>query len=150
MVSIGIRATSKEIYYAVLDEENGSLDIDTIKVPKALDDPGKLSFIRNNLNTLILKCKIKKGAIRVNETISQNIDPFRIMLEGVILELFAGSTIEKYFLGRASNTSAKIDLAPSQTKVKDLIQYIDLELDGIQLNDYKREAIVMAYVAGNL
>lgn len=150
MISIGIRATSKEIYYAVLDEGNGTIDIDSIKVPKALDDPGKLSFIRNNLNTLILKCKIKKGAIRVNETIAQNIDPFRIMLEGVILELFAGSTIEKYFLGRASNTSAKIASAPSQTKVKDLIQYIDLELEGKQLNDCKREAVVMAYVSAKL
>lgn len=150
MVSIGIRVTSKEIYYAVLDEEKGTLDIDTIKVPKALDSPGKLSFIRNNLNTLILKCKIKKGAIRVNETIAQTKDSFRIMLEGVILELFAGSTIEKYFLGVASNTSARIDSAPSKTKVKDLIKYIDLDTNVKQLNDYKREAIVMAYVAGKL
>lgn len=150
MVSIGIRATSKEIYYAVLDEENGTVGIDTIKVPKALDGPGKLSFIRNNLNTLILKCKIKKGAIRVNETIAQTKDPFRIMLEGVILELFAGSTIEKYFLGMAANTSARIASAPAKTKVKDLIKYIDLDIDVKKLNDYKREAVVMAYVAGNL
>lgn len=57
MISIGIRATSKEIYYAVLDDENGTLYIDTIKVSKALDDPGKLSFIRNIGGEMIWQIK---------------------------------------------------------------------------------------------
>lgn len=150
MVSIGIRVTSKEVYCAILDSKSGDLYIDIIKVPKALDEPGKLSFIRNNLNTLILKCGIKNGAIKIHESIAQTKDTFRIMLEGVILELFAGSTIEKHFLGVATNTSAKIVSAPPKTKVKDLISYIDLDLENIKLNDNKREAIVMAYVASIL
>ncbi|WP_069648977.1 hypothetical protein [Caloranaerobacter ferrireducens] len=159
MAAIGIRVTPNEIFYSIVDEEGDGysiISISSIKIPKALDNPCRLSYVRNILSTIIKQYKINKAGIKLIEgnarTKVNSSTSFRLNLEGVILELFANSSIEKYLLGVAPNISAilKLKSKPVKEMAEDLgIDDSDKTDEGRKLKDENKESLVVAVAALN-
>ncbi|CAK7037468.1 hypothetical protein [Tissierella sp.] len=157
MTSIGIRVTPNEIYYSIINSKDDGYEIISIsylKIPKALDIPCKLSYIRNTLNTIIKQYKINRAGIKLiegNARVAMNASTFfRLNLEGVILEIFANSSIEKYLLGIAPNISAILGL--ESKSVKDMAEELgvddtDVTDEGKKLSDNNKESLVVAVAA---
>lgn len=116
MKSIGIRVSPKVIYYTIFDNQKNQYYCDKLLVPLSLSTPNKLRYIRTNLQSIILESKIIYAGIRLTESTSQNIDIFRINIEGVIQELFSNSSIEKYFIGNISSIGKYLNLPPKEVK----------------------------------
>lgn len=157
MVSIGIRVTPNEVYYAIVEDKNDELSIvsvSDIKLPKALDTPSKLRYIRNTFDTLIKQYSISRAGIRLIEgnargTINDRMT-LRLNLEGVFLELFANSSVERYLLGNAPNISRILEL--ESKPVRDMAQELGIDDtdktdEGKKMNDNNKEAIVVAIAA---
>src|SRR5690606_11444603 len=101
--SIGIRVTPSTVYFSVVSYENEELEItlvDKINNPKALSIPEQLKFLRNTLCDIINEFGITNACIRITESNAQSVNITRIYIEGVIQELFASSTIVKYYVGQ--------------------------------------------------
>ncbi|NOU72529.1 hypothetical protein GC098_14015 [Paenibacillus sp. LMG 31458] len=156
MIAIGIRVSPQTIYYSILEQQDdGTIEIktvDTIIVPKAMDVPKRLTYIRTTLISIIAEYKVKKAGIRIFEGSSMNISTDRIYIEGVVQELFANSSVEKYFLG-TKGTLAKL----LEVKVTDITKWIDekgqsedLEIEGWEtMKTESRESSLTAYAAIN-
>jgi hypothetical protein len=117
--SIGIRVTPSTIYFSILSFENNEVEIvviDKINNPKALNIPEQLKFIRNTLCDIINEFKITNACIRVTESTAQSTSIERIYIEGVIQELFASSTIMKYYIGQISNISSNLGIERAMFK----------------------------------
>lgn len=113
MTSLGIRVTPKEVYYAItqLEEGNNSLLIcDKVIVPSALDVPEQLKFLRDTFLDIIYENNVKNACIRVVEANAQSYDYNRLYIEGVLQEMIASSTIERYYLGRIASMSNKLGI----------------------------------------
>ncbi|MFC6097672.1 hypothetical protein ACFPVY_13530 [Flavobacterium qiangtangense] len=111
--SIGIRVTPSTVYFSVVTYENEELEItlvDKINNPKALNIPEQLKFLRNTLFDVINEFNITNACIRITESNAQSINITRIYIEGVIQELFASSTIVKYYVGQISSISANLGI----------------------------------------
>lgn len=101
MNTIGLRVTPNEIYYAITSQEEETFDIlkcSKLVIPVALNIPEQLAFIRTSLISIISEYKITHAGLRIAESNSQFDKKaiFRLNVEGVIQEVFANSTIEKY------------------------------------------------------
>jgi len=111
--SIGIRVTPPTIYFSVVTYVNEELEIillDKINNPKALEVPEQLKFLRNTLCDIINEFSITNACIRITESNAQSLNITRVYIEGVIQELFASSTIVKYYVGQISNISANLGI----------------------------------------
>lgn len=111
--SIGIRVTPSTVYFSVVSYENEELEItlvDKINNPKALSIPEQLKFLRNTLCDIINEFGITNACIRITESNAQSVNITRIYIEGVIQELFASSTIVKYYVGQISSISANLGI----------------------------------------
>lgn len=153
MVSIGIRVTHNEVFYAIvkkeIDEEK-VISISSIKVINSLDESSKLMNIRNILITLIEQYNISRAGIKLMESnanvrINDSI-MFRLNIEGVIKEVFSESSIKKYLMGRANNISA---IYKSKCKkVLELSKELNIDScktdNGRKVTDNYKEAIVVA------
>ena len=158
MASIGIRVSPTEIFYSIVDEEDDGykiISISNVKVPKALDTPCKLSFIRNTFSTIIKQYKVNSAGIKLIEGNARTVNAstfFRTNLEGVSLELIANSSIEKYLLGVTSNISSILEIKPKP--VKEMAEELGIEDsfttdDEKKLNDENKESVVVAIAALN-
>ncbi|WP_426349380.1 hypothetical protein ACPWSR_16815 [Alloiococcus sp. CFN-8] len=157
MASIGIRVTPNDIYYTIVDSEDDgykTISISHLRIPKALDIPCKLSYVRNTFITIIKQYKVNRAGIKLIEgnarTEIKGSISFRINLEGVFLELFANSSIEKYLLGIAPSISAVLGL--NSKPVKDMAEDLGLNDtdrtdDGRKLSDNNKESLVVAVAA---
>lgn len=108
---IGIRVTPSEIYYTVVTESesnDSSFVNEVLTVPKALDVPRQLSFIRTTLFSVICEHHITEAGLRTAEGSAQQANIFRLNLEGVIQELFSNSTITSYFTGTLTSMAARL------------------------------------------
>lgn len=111
--SIGIRVIPSTVYFSVVSYENEELEItlvDKINNPKALSIPEQLKFLRNTLCDIINEFGITNACIRITESNAQSVNITRIYIEGVIQELFASSTIVKYYVGQISSISANLGI----------------------------------------
>ncbi|MBD2862483.1 hypothetical protein [Paenibacillus oceani] len=148
-VAIGIRVAPKVIYYTIIEglpDDNFEVKaIDKIKIPEALDDPRKLSYLRTTLLSIIMEFDITIAGVRIAEGTAQSVSNFRIYLEGVIQELFANSSVEKYFLA----TKTKLARCLGQS-TQIITGYIDGQNDFVGIPDIarshseKRESILTA------
>lgn len=154
MRSIGIRVSPSEVNYCITEKIDGEIEVlgcDKVIIPKALDVPSQLAYVRTNLNSIFIENNIITAGIRVHEGNTQNLNIERIYLEGVIQELLADCTVHKYFLGKLSSISKLID--ESLTKVK---EYIDGDDDLIEVSGVTksakgaRESVVTALAASEL
>ncbi|CEQ06505.1 Uncharacterised protein [[Clostridium] sordellii] len=154
MKYIGIRVTSNDIYYSIIEGKESNYDvisISNIKIPKALEVPERLSYVRNLLITIIDQYSIKYAAIRVIEgsamgKVNGSI-LFRVNLEGVIQEVFAGSSIKEYILARNLNISSILNTG--SRVIKDIATDLKLKdkfkTDSEKvLNEESRESLVVA------
>ena len=151
MNSIGIRATPNELYYSIVQGEENEIEIkiiDRINIPKAIELPEQLKFLRDTLSDIINEFQITNACVRVTESIAQTKDIKRTYIEGVIQELFASSTIERYYIGQVSSISAKLNI-----KRDDFKKYVDNKLTFLDIENWdkykkeERESIMSAISA---
>jgi hypothetical protein len=119
MRSLGIRVEPSKVSFVVLEKNNDSIkiiNIESIKLPKALDRPSQLKYIRNTVLDIIREYEITIAGIRKAEPISQNQNSARIEIEGVIQEAFSSSSISSYFIGIATSISKKISIKNTEYK----------------------------------
>ncbi|ONG66649.1 hypothetical protein BKK42_29005 [Bacillus cereus] len=147
--AIGIRVSPKEIYYTIFQQdETGVLEYfnEVLIIPKALDVPRKLSYIRTTLYSLICEYGIKNAGLRIVEGNSNNNDSFRINIEGVIQELLANSTVDTYFTGRLDTIGSK--LKQNKTMMKQCRDG-DINIFGIpewdKMSKNHRESFLVGY-----
>ncbi|UPL21865.1 hypothetical protein [Alcaligenes faecalis] len=145
-MKIGVRALPTEVVYCILDPEKSCIvNVDKIVVPKSLDTPEQLKHIRLNLLDILREYEIKYAGIRVLEPTAQSVSVERVQIEGVILEAFASSKVEGYYVGQVSSISSRININRVDFK-----KYVDNELDFESVegwgsfNKNQREAILCA------
>jgi len=118
MKTIGIRVQPSEVTFVVFDAaENALVNVETIKIPKALAVPDALKYVRNNILDVLNEYDVECGGLRVTESNSQQKNIRRIELEGVIQEAFASSTLRAYYCGQISNISAKVGIPRTDFKL---------------------------------
>ena len=151
MIGIGIRTTPNELYYSIVQENEIEIEIkiiDRINIPKAIELPEQLKFLRDTLSDIINEFQITNACVRVAESIAQTKDIKRTYIEGVIQELFASSTIERYYIGQVSSISSKLNI-----KRDDFKKYVDNKLTFLDIENWdkykkeERESIMSAISA---
>jgi len=152
--SIGIRATPNEIFYCILNGESNDFEItqiDKIVNPKALEIPEQLKFIRSTLCDIVNENNVAFACIRIAESNARRTNIPRIYLEGVIQELIASSTIEKYYVGQISSISARLGIERADFKpfVTGNAIYKEIEIWN-ELNLEERESLLAAVSALNI
>jgi len=152
--SIGIRVTPSTLYFSIVSYESEVLEIivvDKINNPKALNIPEQLKFLRNTLCDIINEFNITHACIRITESSAQSISVPRIYIEGVIQELFASSTIIKYYVGQISNISANLGIERNMFKPYAEGREVFLEIDDWKSYSLEeRESLMSAISALNI
>ncbi len=151
--SIGIRVKPDAIIYSIIQEStdcNNILIIDKLNVPKVLEVPEQLKFIRNTFLDIIFENHVNRACIRVTENIAMKPSLERINIEAVIQELIASSSIEKYFIGKIANISSHLGFSRENFKL-----YLDKGVySGIEswsnYNKEQKESLLAALSALNL
>jgi hypothetical protein len=115
---IGIRVTPKIIFYTIMEENDSQLNYfnEELIVPKALDVPRQLSYIRTTIFSLICEHNITQAGLRTAEG-NATLNVFRLYIEGVIQELFSNSTVEAYFAGTLTSMASRLE--STSTKLKE-------------------------------
>ena len=151
MNNLGIRVKPSEFTFAVYDTETNELvNVEMVKIPKALDAPEALKYVRNTILDILREYKIEAAGIRTTESNSQHLNIQRIEIEGVIQEAFASSTLKSYYVGQISSIAARVGIARADFK-----RYVDGEIDcdlvenWDQLGAEAREAVLAAMGARN-
>lgn len=117
MKTIGIRAKPGEVTFAVYDvEANVLINVEIIKIPKALSTPDALKYVRNNILDVIREYSIAHAGLRVTESNAQTRNVERIEIEGVIQEAFASSCLKSYYAGQIANISRRLGFPRDQFK----------------------------------
>lgn len=156
-VSIGFRVSPKEIYYAIVENTGDNYEfssIANIKIPISFDDPAKLSYIRNTVSTLLIQYKVCYAGIKLIEGNARssltNTSIFRFNVEGVLMEIFSNSTIEKYFLGVTSNIASilKVQKDKPHLMLDQLYDTNELSTDNHKkVTEEYKEAMIVALAA---
>jgi hypothetical protein len=145
--SIGIRVKPDCVIYSIIrenDNDNEVLIVDKVNVPVALEIPEQLKFIRCTEN------QVNKACIRIAETTAQKISIERVNIEAIIQELFASSSIEKYYIGQISNISAKLGMARENFKKIIDSKECDFIKDWNNFNKEEKESLLASLSALNI
>ncbi|MES3675894.1 hypothetical protein QC589_08060 [Halomonas elongata] len=151
MNNLGVRVKPSEFAFAVYDSEaNELVNVERVKIPKALEAPEAMKYVRNTILDILREYKIKAAGIRITESNSQHLNIRRIEIEGVIQEAFASSTLRSYYVGQISSISAKVGIARPDFK-RYVAGEIDLDLvqNWDQIVSEEREAVLAAMGATN-
>lgn len=151
--SIGIRVKPDCVIYSIIrenDNDNEVLIVDKVNVPVALEIPEQLKFIRCTLLDIIYENQVNKACIRITETTAQKISIERVNIEAIIQELFASSTIEKYYIGQISNISAKLGMARENFKKIIDSKECDFIKDWNNFNKEEKESLLASLSALNI
>ncbi len=149
--SIGIRVTPSIIFFSVVSLRDEGVDfrvIDKIVNPKALKTPEQLKYIRNTLSDIIHEFSVTNACIRVSESSARSFSIDRVYIEGVIQELFASSSIEKYFVGQIASISSRLNIKRENFKgfSQGKNDFLDIE-EWKGFNIEERESIMSAISA---
>lgn len=151
MNSLGIRVKPCTVVIAIYStESNNIVNVEDIKVPKALSTPESLKYVRNSILDILREFDISKAGLRVVESNSQTLNIRRVETEGVIQEAFASSMLSAYFCGQISSITAKLGIPRSDFKL-----YVDGKKDYETIENWdshnkeEREAILTALGAVN-
>lgn len=151
MNTLGIRTKPHEATIAVFDcERDRIVNVEAIKIPKALSTPEGLKYLRNTILDVVREYKILKAGIRVTESNAQRLNIQRIESEGVIQEAFSSSDLKSYFRGQISNISSRLNL--ERTRFKPLIEGTDQfgQIENwAEFSEVEREAILTAIAASH-
>jgi alpha-mannosidase len=146
MHCLGIRTKPSEFIFAVYDSDiNTLVNVEKVKIPKALQAPEALKYVRNTILDILREYKITMAGIRVTESNSQYLNIHRIEIEGVIQEAFASSSLASYYVGQISSLASRIGIPRVDFKryVKGEIDF-DLVQDWDELDKDEREAVLTA------
>lgn len=150
MSSLGIRATPTAVFIAVYCNKSSSiLNVEQIKIPKALSTPLALKFIRSSVLDVMREYKTRNACIRVTEPVG-TLYINRIQIEGVIQEAFASSDLEKYCVGNIASISKLNNF--KRDRFKPMVQdgFNDLNIENWESHKKEeREAILAAIGANN-
>jgi len=154
MKSLGIRVTPSVVYYAITKQEGKRITLaicDKIIVPTALSVPEQLKFLRDTFLDIIYENNVKNACIRVVEPNAQSYDYNRLYIEGVLQEMIASSTIERYYLGRIASMSNKLGINRKDFAPLLFSETCDFIPEWNETkNKEKREAMLASYSALNL
>lgn len=146
MNTIGIRAKPCSVIIAIYDLGNNRIvNVEDIKIPKALPTPEALKYVRNSILDILREFDIEKAGLRIVESSSQTLNIRRIEIEGVIQEAFASSLLAAYYCGQISSIAAKLSMKRADFKL-----YVDGEktFEAVESwddhNKEEREAILTA------
>lgn len=114
---IGIRTTPEVIFYSIISIRGANLSHmdDVIIVPKSFDLPQQLKYIRKTLFDIFQEYDVVYAGIRVTEPAAYTANENRIMIEGVIQEMLASSSILSYFTGVKSSIGGRLGIANDGT-----------------------------------
>lgn len=152
MNSLGIRVEPKKVTFVVIDytdSEADILNVETIKIPLALDFPAKLKYVRNTVLDIIREYDIQVAGIRIAETVSENVNINRLHIEGVIQEAFSSSSVNSYFTGQLMSISKKLDINKEfyRDLLKSKSQYAKINRWALCTNSESKEAALVGYGA---
>ena len=150
MITIGIRAAPKAVTFAIFDSDSRKIvNVEEIKIPAAFPVPNALKYLRSNLLDVLREYKVTKAGIRVTEPSAQGASTERDQIEGVILETFASSELQSYYIGQISSISARIEV--DRIDFKPLVAgKKNIGIDNWDsMSAIKREAILCAMGAVN-
>lgn len=117
MITIGIRARTKAVTFAVYDSEEGAiLNVEDIKIPAAFSTPDGLKYLRNNILDVLREFQVEQAGVRVTEPTAKSQKIERIQIEGVVQEAFASSELKAYYVGQISSISARLNIPRDQFK----------------------------------
>ena len=95
--SIGFRATPHEVYYSIVSKHESDIEIilliDQLVLPRAMEVPEKLKYLRTTFLDIINEYQVTKACVRATENSANKPDISRVYVEAVIQELIASSTI---------------------------------------------------------
>jgi hypothetical protein len=153
MRTIGIRATPKKIFFAIINftEDSYSISNQELVIPVSFDVPQKLKYVRKTMLDIFNEYDIILAGIRITEPIATP-DNFRVMLEGVIQELIASSKVENYFAGAKISIASRLGL-PNDGSISDFIDNGKVFHDIRDWNNYSteyKEAILAAFAVTNI
>ncbi|WP_153730680.1 hypothetical protein [Sporosarcina obsidiansis] len=153
MYSIGIRISpstrSPKVYYAVINDQEDEFEIircSFLNIPLSLEIPEQLAFIRTNLLAIILQYNITHAGLRITETVARTPSVYRMNIEGVVQELFANSTIEKYSVMKIVQMSRLLETGDIKKYLEAAESFAGIE----KWEEYKleeRECLVVACAA---
>lgn len=151
MNSLGIRVKSCSVVIAIYNTESNSIvNVEDIKIPKALATPESLKYVRNSILDVLREFDIVNAGLRIVESTSQTLNIRRIETEGVIQEAFASSMLSAYYCGQISTITARLKISRSDFKL-----YVEgkKEFENVENwnnhNKEEREAILTALGAVN-
>lgn len=158
MRSIGIRVTPKIIYYTIATIEKdgfsiGEEGVESIIVPKSMDVPQKLTYIRQTLFSIINEFNVTSAGIRITEYNARRSNADRLNIEGVVQELLANSTVLDYMLGTINVLSkfTGINNKELSESLKEGTPIEDYEISGWQsMKKEERESLITALAALSL
>lgn len=146
MNTLGIRVKPSSVTIVIYDDDqNNIVNVEDIKIPKALSTPESLKYIRNSILDILREFQISKAGLRTVESNSQTINLRRVEIEGVIQEAFASSMLTAYFCGQISTIAAKLKIPRADFKkyVEGEKDYEDVE-NWSKHNKNEKEAILTA------
>jgi hypothetical protein len=115
--TLGIRAKPGEVTFAVYDSEaRALLNVEVMRIPKALPTPDALKYVRNSILDVIREFDIHSAGIRVTESNAQTLSLERVQIEGVIQEAFASSCLKSYYSGQIASISRRVGFLRTQFK----------------------------------
>lgn len=153
---IGFRVSPKKIYYTIMERTGSEIEIKSVSsltIPLTLDVPSQLSYIRNTFRTLIHQYNIIGAGIKVSEirpvgNVTKS-DVFRYNIEGVIMELFTDSIIEKHYTLASKQISSILALPHKKVfeHYEELKLHPDQKTDSSKvLSKEHKESCVIAFV----
>jgi hypothetical protein len=145
MIAIGLRASPSQVAFAIVDRgANAVINIDWILIPKAFEMPEALKYVRGHILDILREYDVKRAGVRVTEPNSQRMSIDRIQLEGVILETFASSNLDQFFIGQISTIAGRLGIPRANIKpMLDRDEHPEIEGWG-ELHTHQREALLCA------
>ncbi|WP_416777991.1 hypothetical protein ACNFJN_07300 [Xenorhabdus budapestensis] len=111
MRTLGVRAEPKQVSFVVFcNKENDLLCVDKIVVPKTLEIPEQLKYIRNSILDILREYQIQNAALRVAEGVSINKSVLRYYIEAVIQEALSSSNVKYYFVMRMNTIISRLKI----------------------------------------
>jgi hypothetical protein len=156
MVSIGFRVSPTKVTYALVQgiptKGFTLLDASAVFIPPALETPRQLQFIRTTLLDVMEEYAVSRAGLRLAEGVAQRRNPFRLNLEGVIQELLASSSVERFVAGPIATMASLLGHGSDRGVIKKLIsgeQSPVYAMDWATLEEDQREAVLMAVAAAS-
>jgi hypothetical protein len=155
MVSIGFRVSPTKVTFALVrgTPQLGFtlVEASAVNIPPALETPRQLQFVRTTLLDVMDEYAVTRAGLRLAEGTAQQRNPFRLNLEGVVQELLASSSVERFVAGPIATIASFLGIR-NRTLIKELIageQVPEYSLDWMSLSGDEREAVLMAVAAAS-